>query len=104
MLGGDDRDEALALASDETWQDVFCFVVDGTEAPLLPELLLDDLLVQGGQSSLALIAYAIGTKAGSEPPLPTEVRRKYSDARLEEDLRLTPIAASGCGHRRFLRM
>ena len=85
MLESASRKEALQLATDEVWQDVFFFVIDEAEALLLPELLLDDLIYQGGAISFALVAYAIKSKSGEYPPLPSEIRKKYSDARIDED-------------------
>ena len=79
-------------ATDEAWQDVFFFVIDEAAAPRLPALLLDDLTERSGAIPLALVAYAIKTKADEQPPLPPEAREKYSEARLREDVKLTPAA------------
>ncbi len=57
-----------------------------------PSLLLDALIERSGAVPLALVAYAIKTKSEEQPPLPLEVRDKYSEARLREDVRLTPAA------------
>jgi hypothetical protein len=94
LQGGDPekRKEVLELAANETWQDVFFFVIDEAAGPKLPSLLLDNLLYQSGTVRLALVAYAIKTKADEDPPLPPSVREKYNDARLREDIRLTPAA------------
>ena len=92
MLEGPSRAEALELAEDEAWQDVLFFVIDEAVAPQLPELLLDELIERSGIIPLALVAYAIKIKSGEQPPLPPEVRDRYSEARLREDVKLTPAA------------
>ena len=90
MLEGASRSEALSLATDEAWLDVFFFVIDEAGAHRLPELLLDELIDRSGAIPLALVAYAIKTK--SDEQLPPEVREKYGEARLREDVKLTPAA------------
>ena len=44
----------------------------------------------GVQLSIPLAA--IKTKSGEQPPLPPEVRENYGEARLKEDVKLTPAA------------
>ncbi len=92
MLEGPSRAEALELAEDEAWQDVFFFVIDEAVAPQLPELLLDELIERSGVIPLALVAYAIKIKSGEQPPLAPKVRDRYSEARIKEDVKLTPAA------------
>ena len=59
----------------------------------IPQLLLDGLIERAGVVPLALVAYAIKTKSDEQPPLPPEVRDRYSEARLREDVKLTPAAS-----------
>ena len=92
ILESGSRTDALEYSTDETWQDVFFFVIDEADATRLPALLLDALLEQGGATPLALIAYAIRTKTDEVPPLSPEVRDNYTKARLSEDIKLTPAA------------
>jgi hypothetical protein len=92
LLESESRAEVLNLATDETWQDVFFFVIDEAETPRLPKLILDDLITRRGVTPLALVAYAIKSKSDEQPPLAADVRRRYYEARLEEDARLTPAA------------
>ena len=92
MLESDLRAEALQRVTEEAWQDVFFFVIDEAEAVQLPDLLLEELIERSGAVPLALVAYAIKTKSDEQPPLPSVVRDKYSEARLREDLKVTPAA------------
>ena len=71
---------------------MFFFVVDETPAAQLPSLLLDDLIGQRGPIPLAVVAYAVKSKEAEGAPPPTRVRDRYTEARLNEDIRQTPAA------------
>jgi hypothetical protein len=91
-LKGSERESILKFAEQESWQNVFFFVIDELPAALLPSMLLDDLLAHGGRVPLRIVAYAIESKK-EDSPLPSHIQAAYTTAKLHQDLRETPAAA-----------
>ncbi len=93
MLATDNvRTEALRLAEDKSWQDVFFFLVDEVVGRDLLDLLLRDIIHLEGASPLEIVAYAIETKSGDKGGLPVEFRDEYTTMRLRADIQQTPAA------------
>ena len=92
VLLGPERATILNFAERETWQNVFFFVVDELSAAMLPDILLDGLLARGGDAPLRIVAYAIESKRNEDLPLPGRVQAAYADAKLNQDVQMTPAA------------
>jgi ligand-binding sensor domain-containing protein len=77
----------VLLSGDELWSDVFYFAVDEIDALQLNRFL-SEILSAGGSVRMRIAAYAIGTKKLAEPS--GDLRQAYADAKLKEDLAMTP--------------
>jgi hypothetical protein len=86
----EDRNQMLALSTDEAWLDAFCFVIDEIDSQRDLANLLDDLIAEGHPVGLRVAAYALGTKPTTM--VPSACRDRYAEARLRLDLELTPAA------------
>jgi ligand-binding sensor domain-containing protein len=80
----------ISLSGADLWQDVFYFVIDEMDSSQALNRFLVEMLAAGGHARMRIAAYAIGTKKLVEPS--SDVRQAYANAKLKEDLALTPAA------------
>lgn len=90
------REEYLALSSDEEWLEAFYFTVDELDSRTALAELLEGLLEQGRSEPLRILAYAIGSKPAEM--IPDEIHQAYSRAKLGEDLAQTPVGGEPRRH------